>query len=359
MDVMERNRLVGLLILAAVVAAGCGRKAPPLPPQLRLADQTRDLAALQRGSTAVLEWSYPSITTAGGALPDVETVEVWRTTLPLAQEPQGTTLRDRQIKIQLIESQGEVVVALDGEGLAQATRGPKLRIEDDLQQWRESVEVAGEPVIWYAVRTMCCGKRASAFSNIARVVPQSPPPPPQWEAAAGSRDGIDLSWRQEEGLTTLVERSAADGEWLTLTAEPVVENQWRDTQAAQGRAWTYRLRSVQRVEDVGQVVGEPGLQRVVEHPDVYPPAAPANLVCLPEGELVRLRWAGAARGLTFRVYRSLGGPNPRLIMDNHTATEFEDTEPPYGRLTYAVRAVDLAGNESESATCETVIGAEP
>ena len=120
-----------------VVAAGCGLKGAPLPPLIRVADTTRDLVVVQQGHEAVLNWSYPSITTAGGPLPDVEAVEVWRTTLPAGLEPSANTDRERQIRHQLLEAQGDVLVSLDVAGLEGATRGPMLEIKDDLVRWRQ------------------------------------------------------------------------------------------------------------------------------------------------------------------------------------------------------------------------------
>ena len=53
-------------------AVGCGKKADPQPPLVRRADTTRDLAAYQDANEVVLDWGYPSMTTAGGPLPDPE-----------------------------------------------------------------------------------------------------------------------------------------------------------------------------------------------------------------------------------------------------------------------------------------------
>ena len=101
-----RFAFVLAIVVASLFGGACGRKAPPLPPQIRVAEQTRDLSVLQKEKLAVLEWSYPSSTTAGGALDDVERIEVWRAALPLAQEPHGTSQRDRATKIQLLEARG-------------------------------------------------------------------------------------------------------------------------------------------------------------------------------------------------------------------------------------------------------------
>ena len=71
------GRRVGHPLLAVVTAvlitgAGCGKEGPPLPPEIRVAERTTDLAAFQEGDEAVLRWSYPTMTTAGQTLNQLE-----------------------------------------------------------------------------------------------------------------------------------------------------------------------------------------------------------------------------------------------------------------------------------------------
>jgi hypothetical protein len=349
--------LTACLIAIMAVIASCGRKAPPQPPQPRVAQQTRDLAVVQKATNAVLTWSYPSLTAAGGPLPDVEAVEVWRLSMPVGQEPKGTTARDIQMRQQLLETQGEVIATLDPPALAEATRGTMLRFEDDLEAWREPQPEDLSQVLWYGVRTVCCHKRPSRFSNIARLLPTEPPQPPPSLAARPEADGIVVVWGSPgEGLEVEIERSGDGEEWQLLTPTPLSDNQWRDTGARQGATWSYRARTVETRED-STIVGPPSATISVDYPDVYPPAPPQDLVCLPEGRVVRLRWAGAHDGVIFRVYRKRGG-GPQVLLGEVTQAQHDDTEPPVGSIRYLVTAVDLAGNESEAATCLSVIGEE-
>jgi hypothetical protein len=351
----------GLVLIGVAVAlleSGCGRKDDPLPPLIRKADMTRDLSVFQEGPESVLSWSYPSITTAGGPLPDVDAVEVWRATIPAGQEPPDLSRRDLEIRYQLLEAQGDLMATLDRAGLDEATRGAMLEFRDDLERWRRRYGSEERWVVWYAVRTICCRGRASDFSNIARLEPQLPPPPPDNLTAEAVAVGIALRWRPLPGTRTIVERSSGDDQWRVVTPEPVEGVAWRDTGAEQGRSWNYRLRSVRGLQGGGRVVGEPGAVVTLDYPDIYPPPSPANLVCLPEARLVRLRWDAARDAAWYVVARRVSGQWQQLA-SRHRELQYEDSTPPLGSVTYEVRAVDQAGNSSEAASCTTVVGSVP
>jgi hypothetical protein len=245
---------------------------------------------------------------------------------------------------------------LNPEALERATRGASLRFKDDLEQWHEENQDTEPVVIWYGVRTVCCGGKSSEFSNFARLEPQLPPEPPQGLTAQATGAGIVLSWQSVAELKVLVERSPDGVNWSTITPESLDAGEWTDLSAEQGRSWSYRLRGLRTLPDGGQVVGNPGEVARVDHPDVYPPSAPQDLVCLPEGQHLRLRWQGVADAASYRIYRQAGSGNWDHIGDVRRERVFLDTAPPLGALTYGVRAVDAAGNESEPATCSSIMG---
>ena len=353
--------LAPILLALVIVLSGCGKEGPPLPPEIRVAERTTDLTAFQEGDDAVLRWSYPSLTTDGGALTDVEAIQVWRATLPAGQEPPPpVSAQDRQLRRQLLEGEGEVIQELEPNELAAITNGADLVYRDDLARWRESEGAETEsPVLWYGVRTVCCRKRESVLSNVVRLEPQTAPPPPvdvQLEAGAG---GIDVRWRQTDDLAALVERSADGATWTAVTEEPVKGGEWRDATAAQGRSWSYRLRSVRMIQGGGEVVGDPSPPARVDHPDTYPPATPAGVVCLPEGPRVRVRWQAVVGDVTYRVSRHEGRAEAEVLADGLRVVELTDPSPPLGALRYVVVAVDGVGNESAAADCTVVMGAVP
>jgi hypothetical protein len=349
------------LLLAIPLLPGCGKEGPPLPPEIRIAERTGDLTAYQEGEVAVLRWSYPSMTTAGKTLAGVEAIEVWRATLPKGQEPPPPmTPQDRALQRQLLEAQGEIVQRLEPPEIEAATRGAFLVYRDDLEHWRQEVVVDPETaVVWYGVRTICCRKRESELSNVARLLPTRPPDPPIGVELAAGAQGIDARWEPVPGISVLVERSPDGTLWTSVTEQAVTGGEWRDDQADQGRAWSYRLRSVASLEGGGQVVGDPSEPVRIEHPDTYPPPIPEEVVCLPEGETVRVRWRLVPGAANYEVARRFGGNPLEVLASDQTSVEFTDLEPPLGNTTYLVVARDAVGNTSDSAECSVVMGAAP
>ena len=357
------SRVARRVVVFAILAAGlisCGKEGVPLPPEVRVAERTTGLTAFQEGDAAVLQWRYPSMTTAGQSLTEIEAIRVWRATLALGQEPPPPmTAQDRRLRRQLLEGEGEVVKTLDTDELAAITRGSDLHFRDDLVKWREQTGQTEEAfVIWYSVQTVCCRGRGSELSNVARMEPQAPPVPPAELRLTAGADGIDVEWLQAEDLATLVERSADGAAWSLVTDEPVDGDLWRDSMADQGRSWSYRLRSVRRLEGDTRVIGKPSSPARVDHPDTYPPKTPSDVVCLPEGARVRVRWQVVAGAETYHVSRRTEGGEV-LLADDLATIEMTDTSPPLGQLQYFVVAMDGAGNSSEPASCTVVMGAEP
>ena len=349
-----------LLALTRAVAIGCGKEGPPLPPEIRVAERTTDLTAFQEGDEAVLRWSYPAMTTAGQNLTDIEEIQVWRATLPLGQElPPPISPQDRQLRRQLLMGQGEILRALGPEEIAAATRGSFIVLRDDLEVWRQDVTEPDGLVLWYGVRTVCCRHRESELSNVVRLEPQAAPSPPTDLSLEAGSDGITLQWTPAADTKTLIERSADGAVWNPVTDDAVKGGSWRDTEARQGQAWSYRLRSVEALSGGSMVIGQPSEPARIDHPDTYPPNAPTETVCLPEGAQVRVRWQAVAGAVVYGISRRHGGGPFEVLTDNHQSIEFTDPAPPLGELTYVVIARDAAGNLSEEASCVVVMGAVP
>lgn len=344
-------------ILAGLIAvAGCGIKSPPQPPVIRIAETTRDLAVYQEVWEAVLSWSYPSSTTAGDPLTEIEAIEVWRATFAAVEAPPpGEDARGRDLNRQLLLSGGERIAELDSGGLDAATRGSTLEYRDDLEAWRHD-HPTDEQVLWYAVRTVCCGGRESTLSNIVRLEPATPPEPPTDLSVEPTRDGIRIGWTATDDLPVLVERSANTEHWRAVNPKPIAAGDWVDRTATQGRPWNYRLRSVLEPKGAPRVVGAPGAAEGVLYADVYPPAAPTGMVCLPEGTRVRLRWQPVPDAASYLVERVSDQGRTVVLAEHQTEVAFEDDAPPPGTSTYRVTAADAAGNVSEPAACSAARG---
>ena len=340
-------RLVPLLILLA----GCGRKAVPLPPILEVPETTTDLWTYQDANEVVLTWSFPRLTRAGRALTDLARVEVWRLEVPAGQEQVGAGPAGADLRQQLIITRGRLAARLEGDSLRAATRGKSLTYRDPLPEFKPGTS---PPALWYAVRSRRRDGTASALSNIGTWQPKPIPPTPTGFAAAPDATGITLTWNEVPEFTYVVERRASKaGPWEVISPIGIKEATFRDTTAAQGETWTYRVRSFK-----AKAVSEPSPELEVPYPDIYPPPPAGSLVCLPEPGDVRLRWAPSAQAaVTYRVERRQGTGEWVVLDPKVTFTEFIDAAPPAGDIEYGVRAIDPSGNLSDAVTCTTRSGA--
>ena len=66
-----------LALCCALAAAGCGHKKSPTPPPSKI-PQRVTLSAHQRGSEAILEFPFPTMTISGTSLPGISRIEIWR-----------------------------------------------------------------------------------------------------------------------------------------------------------------------------------------------------------------------------------------------------------------------------------------
>lgn len=342
------------LLAFLVLCTACGIKGPPLPPLIRMAERTRDLSIAQEGTTATLTWSYPQMTTAGTPLPDLEEIEVWRVEIPKGQEPSlADRAKDRSIRDNFMRGRGEIIQKLSGDGLNRATVGSKLEIKDELSSWLKKSDQPS-PVLWYAVVNVCCSGRRSDFSNMARIEPSPSPERPKGFTANAQIDGVLLSWDKPELGKIRIERSSDASSWDTLEVNPTPENTWLDTEAGQGKTWFYRARLTIQETSGALHLGKTTEPLRVEYADIYPPEPPTELLCLPEGGQIRLRWLGSDEAASYRIEREDADGKTRVLAEKLTELSLVDRNAPRGKLIYHVWAVDKSGNRSKPAECQSV-----
>jgi len=345
---MSCDRIAGVaLLLVLAAAAGCGRKLDPLPPIVEVPETTTDLWVHQEALDVVLEWSYPALTRGGRQLVDLARIEMWRLELPPGQEQIGSGPGGEELRRQLMLSRGKLIARLEGESLEAATRGNRLRFVETLP---EVVPGSTPSTYWYAVRSRRRDGTSSALSNIAAWQPRPVPAVVRGVAATPRADGIALAWEALSGVTYVVERrNDAGGTWQIIAPVTLSQAAFFDDKATQGESWRYRVRSLVRA-----TAGPVGDEVVVPYPDTFPPPAVSALLCLPEPHAVRLRWDKVGEeGVAYLVSRRQGDGEWEDVATALGAAELLDDGARPGEAEYAVRAVDKAGNRSETAMCAT------
>src|SRR5262245_9575248 len=202
--------------------------------------------------------------------------------------------------------------------------------------------------------------RAGALAALAFLVAQSfaahalaaPSVPIRLRAAAASYNQIFLTWTDmspdEAGFR--VERADnASGPWTEIATTRANASSYLDAGLAPRSTYFYRIRSFDLVGSSGY--SDVARSRTRPAPrDVLPPTAPAQLAAVTGAECdqVNLSWTastdnGRSGLLGYNVY----GPSGlvRLVRAPATATSIADL-PPSATFSFAVAAVDNAGNES-------------
>lgn len=373
-----------------LMLVACGKRGDPRPPVPVIPKAASDLVVTQRGSKVILAWSYPSLTTTGASMKNVQRVVVFRTTEELpgtpgardpgAAKPGGAdTTAPRAISLfsnvplltpAQFSRRKERVDAIEGANLPGATAGAKLLFEDSPPfQTRD-----GRPVrLTYSVVTESASAR-SDLSNLAAIVPVIVPSAPAALAAAAKPEGVVLTWQKAAGVLqpyvagyNVYRRGAKEP--APVLASPVNTAPTAGESYTDVPAYGEVVYTVRAVSSPGPplIESEPSDPVTVTFKDLVPPAAPATLNALLETGAVRLVWdpVAAPDVAGYRLYRTEGvghgaeiqiaGTIP-LAGEILTATSYVDRGADLGiAYRYGVAAVDKSGNESPKTWTEWVV----
>ena len=353
------RRLPPLLLLAAALAAGCGRKIAPEAPLLVIPARPEPLRVTQEGGDVVLRFPFPTKTVQGTPLTNLTKVTVFREVVPAppgARAPgpaKETAERDRDEK--LFRQRAEIVRELDRAGLDEVTVGSEIVVRDSMMPLFLGKRL-GRVFLRYGVAATRDKKRVSPLSPLVSILPRVPPSQPLALAATVEEGRVCLEWLEPEGMVdgtvpstvagyAVYRRDAAEeayDEWVGVVARsPFV-----DESAPAGKRLIYTVRGAPTA-DRPPVLGPAADEVLVDTRDVFPPAPPDGLLVLSEEGGNRLIWnPGLARDLAgYRVFARDGEGAWRRLADGLTDPAYLDAGAPRGRR-YGVTAVDASGNES-------------
>lgn len=381
------KKLAALLILALVA---CGKRGDPKPPVPIIPKATSDLVVTQRGAKVILSWSYPSLTTAGRALPAFRRVTVYRYSeqLPTPQagrDPNSMlpgdldpTLPPAVAMFSKMPRLGPApflklrqrVDSIESANLTGATVGARLNYEDTPPFHTSD----GRPVrINYAIVTE--GEAQSDLSNLAVIVPIDVPTAPTSLTATAKPEGVILSWSKPAATLSgsdkpfiigyNVYRSGAQPDDLSTPVNPTPINATTYTDVAPYGTFTYHVTAVAAAANP-RIESDPSEGASATFKDLLPPPQPASITALIEPKAIRLIWdAVDAPDLAgYKVYRTEGlghgdvkeiGTIPLYTLPANTTRAIDPKADPGIAYRYSVSAVDKNGNESSRATTEWVV----
>jgi hypothetical protein len=351
-----RRQATKLLALALLLACGCGKKGPPVPPQPRGPLPPRLVEARQIGSSAVVSFEVPR---ARGGKPAQLPVRAELIRIDYAPGLEAPADPDA------FRRRGELVGTLEGDPLEQGT---VRRLAD------ESVEQLAEAGVGrrlrYGIRVRDLKRRSSPLVVAEDLVLLPSVSGPRNLNAEPTADGIRLTWEPptpEGQYRYNVYRSAPQGpEPLTpLNPAALQAPAFLDSEQVPGERYAYVVRTV-LAEGRPYREGESSETLVVLSIDRFAPEPPTGLVAVQEGPAVRLFWnpSGERDLAGYRVLRRVtGGAFERVGPDLVGKPNYLDTEIEAGQhLAYRITAVDRADppNESEpSITVDLVVLEEP
>ncbi|MFI5326491.1 MAG: fibronectin type III domain-containing protein [Candidatus Rokuibacteriota bacterium] len=339
-----------LLLLAASALVACGKKGPPVAPELRVPVGPSGLHGAVDEQSVVVGWTAPGTRVDGTRLRAIALYKLYRREEANGGEPKSAML-----------SSGRVVGYDEIATVRPDTPAPAT--------------VQGSSVTWVDRRALTVGRRyvyvVTAEDALGRssgpserlVIPYlaAPKAPRALSAAPGDRR-IRLTWQPPAEMVdgspapgdlryVVLRGAGAEGGLSAITPNPVDGTAFTDEGVDNDTDYRYAVRAV-RVDPAVTATGETSAPVIVAAADTTPPAAPANLLAVPSPGAVRLAWnaSGSPDVALYAIYRAgETGDFMRIATTMAVATVYLDRDVrPGATYRYAVTAFDRARRPNES-----------
>ena len=381
--------------------AGCGKAGPPLPPLVRVPVAPTNLIVDRRGDVVDVTFTVPDSNTDRSKPANVARVDVYAITgAPSVTDDQlvkrGTKIASVDVKSPadpndaatddepVADAEPAVGTGLDqgaaghvSETLTASDRTPVDATNGGRGARAGRARWPGEPLLgpraepvsrtYAAVGVSSHGKRGPFSKRVVSPLIE-PPRAPGAPTIAYTETAVTLSWpavstAAPAAVSTVLPSKPLGGaeatlgynvydvsgeEPLKLTKEPILGTTTVDARIEWGDTRCYVVRAAATVADV--TVESPASPATCETlVDTFPPAAPKALRSVGGDGVISLIWdANAESDLAgYVVFRSAGdAPMAPVVAEPIHETSFTDTVPAGVQFTYAVKAVDQAGNAS-------------
>ncbi len=296
---MRRVRIL-LLWTGCAALAGCGYVGEPLPPALKLPGRIVDLAAVQRGSKIIVQYTLPKLTTEG----------------------------------QAIQTPPEIQLRINGESRP---------IPSGVTRHEFPAEPFYNQTVSLAIFLLNENHRDAGPSNTValKVVPSLPTPNDL--RAVSDPAGVKLTWQPSSGTFRVLRKSAGEKQY-TVVATPSAPS-FIDTGAEFGKTYHYIVQTV-----VALAESDLSAEETIAPKDTFAPAVPSGLTAVVSTQSIELVWDRNVEPDLggYRIYRAAGdGPFAR-ITETQESPSYSDRKPQSGAaFRYRVSSIDRAGNESE------------
>lgn len=347
---MRGGRAAALLLAAAAAlptAAACGRKGPPVAPEIRMPQPVSDLRAVVRAGAIELNWTNPRRRADNSPLRGLSLARVYRVEDDGRGDPKPAILDGDRVA-----GWTEVAVIRLDEGATAFVHGASVTYPDraslTLSRRYTYVVVAADPE----------GRVSPPFKRVSVTFLPAPEPPTGLTVTPGDGE-VRLAWRAPARLVDgspvgaplvyeVLRGDTPDGALAGIARTQPGETRLTDGKLENDRPYFYAVRAI-RVE--GPAEGEPSARVGATPVDTTPPSPPGGLVAIPSEGAVRLVWTPSPEPdvAGYVVYRAAPGrPFVRVGSTRTPQTTFTDRDVPAGDWRYVVTAQDQSARANES-----------
>ena len=400
-------------LIVVTLAAGCGKKGPPLPPLVKLPSAPERVLAERRGNTVDLQFTVPSTNTDGTRPANLSRAEVYAITAPLTPTPLtdvqllklATKIGEVEVKAPRdpnrtadADDPGDEVDPPEGPGLDQgsivrlkeplneATLTPVELPDEDDDRADLDGNGASHPLLapqpmpltrtYVAYGTTTRGRKGP-LSPRTEVPLVPPPPPPSTPAFAYDETKVTLTWpavgaprpvqappdagvlpstpigdtRPTIAYNVYDATNAAAP--VKLTGSPIAETTFVDNRItwAENRCYTVRTSETIGGFTIESDAAEPRCEVLT---DTFAPAAPQGVQGIPSEGAINLIWQSSPeKDLAGYIVLRAAPPSEQfepLTAAPITETLFKDDVPCGVAYAYVIKAVDRAGNTGPAST---------
>lgn len=336
--------------LAVVTLAACGKKGPPVAPELRVPTVPGALRGSVDGESIVVSWTQPNTRLDGTKLRSVDRYTVYRREEADAGPPKSAMLSNGR------------VVGYDEIAMIRTDAPAPATIQGSSVTWvdRRTLSV-GRRYVYVVTAEDAIGRSSAPSERLVVPFLAAPKPPADLSAQPGDRR-VTLTWQPPPALIdgspvsgdikyVVLRGSGATGPLATITTQPIAETTFTDTGLENDADYRYAVRAV-RVEPAVTAAGEASATVAAAPLDTTPPSPPNGLVAVPSSDAVRLAWNASPEPdvATYAIYRAVGGGDfMRIATTTAPGTVYSDRDvKPGTTYRYAVTALDNARRSNES-----------
>jgi hypothetical protein len=350
---------LGVLALAVLAGAACGKKGPPIYPEMRLPRPVADLAGLVEDGAIQLTWTNPRQRADGTRLRALGAAHVFRYETAGDDEPKVAVLE--RGRVAWYTEVGTIRLDLPPPAAGQPPPAGPARVDGERVRFTDRDRLVPGHRYTYVVTVEDLQGRMSPPSPRVTVAFVAPPETPTALRAEAGDHQVRLSWtpsaRFIDGTPAadvgyeILRGAAAESVTELVTPRPIDAAEFVDRSVENDRTYFYAVRPVRRTV-AGLARGEPSKPVSATPLDLTPPAPPTDLVATATTGTVRLSWRPSpdADVAAYIVYRAApGGAFVRVGSVRAPGTVFTDRDVPAGPWRYAVSAQDSSSRANESA----------